>query len=176
MNLLAEPGELTSFSGQDVDPVRELLLLQLATAAVVNAAEVPLFHVEDDVVVLDGNGARSLLLPAWPVTNVATIEVNGTDASGWSWSRTGELRAAGTWPAGLRSITVTYSHGYLNEDMPAEMKAVCLQSADRALANPGRLQSFSDSQVSAVFGGSGTGAQVIELYRTEIEMVRRALR
>lgn len=52
-----------------------------------------------------------------------------------------------------------------------------LQIAARVLVNPQRLNSFSagGGGDTAGFGGGGAGVQVLELYQSEVAMVRRAL-
>ena len=162
-----------------VPPERAQLILDMATAAVINAAEVPIVQVVDDEAVLDGNGSDRILLPNWPVTAVTAVTVDGTvlDPDLWRWSRHGELRRpGGRWPSLPRAVTVTYTHGYPPDQIPAELAAVVLQVAARTVSNPQRLNSFGDGQVTAGYGGGGTGVQVIELYPSEVHMVHRAIR
>lgn len=182
--------ELSAFIDAEVSEQRAELILTMASSAVATAAGVPIGRVEDDTVTLDGNGAPSLLLPAWPVVAVATVAVDGDQLAdgSWSWSRTGELRRhGGVWPSRLRAVDVTYTHGYVlpgdgtdpdDVDLPSDIKGVTLQVAARAALNPGRLNSFTagGGGDAAGFGGGGSGVQVLELYRSEQDLVRRALR
>jgi hypothetical protein len=181
--------DLVDWMGQDVPQSRADLLLQLASSAVVNAAGVPIVETTETITV-DGNGASSMVLPSYPVTNVDQVKVDddALDADGYTWSRTGELRRRGgrVWPARLRAIEVTYTHGYVvpgegvdpaDVTMPDEIQLVTLQAAARAVANPARFNSFGDPVAGNVgFGGGGDGARVIDLVRGEIDLVTRALR
>lgn len=65
-----------------------------------------------DIVELDSVGGNTLILPEYPVSNVTSVVVNGVplDANSYQWSRNGTLR--GSFPDGLRSVVVTYDHGY----------------------------------------------------------------
>jgi len=176
---LAELDHIAELIGTTVPPERAQLILTMATSAVINAAEVPIIQVVDDQAVVDGNGSDRLLLPNWPVTAVTDVTVDGTvlDPDQWRWSRYGELRrTGGRWPLLPRAVTVTYTHGYPPEEIPAELVSVVLQVAARTVSNPQRLNSFGDGQVTAGYGGGGTGVQVIELYASEVAMVHRALR
>jgi hypothetical protein len=171
--------DLEEYIGTTLPPARAELMLELATSAVINAAGVPVVQVVDDVATIDGNGSDRLLLPNWPVTAVSTVTVDGTAlaADRWNWSRYGEIRrTSGRWPFTPGAVQVTYTHGYPEADIPTDLKAIVLQVAARTVANPQRLNSFGDGQVTAGYGGGGTGVQVIELYRTEHELVQRALR
>ncbi len=173
----ATPAELQFFIGADVPTDRAWMMLTLASGAIVATAGVPIAQIDDDEVTIDGNGAPSVLLPSWPVTDVTDVKVAGEAlaADDYSWSRAGELRRThGRWPARLRAIEVTYTHGYA--EVPDEIKAVTLQVAARGISNPQALNTFGDGQVTSGYGGGGTGVQVLTLYRHEEDLVRLALR
>ncbi|SDJ07844.1 hypothetical protein SAMN05444157_1621 [Frankineae bacterium MT45] len=95
----------------------------------------PTLIVEDEQVVLDGDGGKSLFLPSLHVTDVSAVSV--VDSHGVTtdlaigpgldvgWSENGELQRSSypyAWPVGQRNITVTYSGGYV--DVPATLTAV----------------------------------------------------
>lgn len=120
---------------------------------------------EDDAIILDGSGTRVLLLPAWPVTEVASVEVdeeelvNGED---YSWSATGELRKlSGLWPATLRSVSVTYSHGYAQ--VPPAIVGVVASLAARLYDSPVSVKQESIGGYSVTYTGGGATFQAAEL-------------
>jgi len=91
--------------------------------------------------VLDGNGTRVLLLPETPVSDVATVEVDGEelDPDDYQWSADGYLRKLnGTWPTDLRSIEVTYTHGYAT--IPALIVSITAKLAGRMLDVPAAVR------------------------------------
>ena len=175
----ATVAELSHYTDSTVDADRGQLALELASAACENVAKTVdgAIALQTDVEVeVDGNGIAVVHLPLWPVVDVTTVEVDGDEVEDYGWTRRGTLvRQEGKrWPAGQRNIVVTYTYGL--DPVPAEIKAVTLQAASRAVLNPARLNSFSDGQVSVGFGGGGLGTQVLDLLANEAQMVVRAIR
>jgi len=178
--MFATVAELEAFTDATLTTNRAELALEMASAAVENAAKIvhaTIAQLDDEEWTLDGAGTPVLTLPTWPVTAVSTVTVDGTAVENFSWSRNGVLeRDGGVWPAGRRNIVVTATYGFAEGDVPAEIKAVTLQAASRAALNPARLNSFSDGQVSVGFGGGGVGTQVLDLLSGERDIVVRAIR
>lgn len=178
MAMFATVQELEDFTDASFTTGRATLAIELASAACQSAAKSvngTIEQIEDDERTFDGSGTALLTLPAWPVTDVSLIEVDGTEVTNFTWSRNGVLeRTSGYWPKGRQNIVATFTHGFA--DVPTEIKAVTLQAASRAILNPARLNSFSDGQVSVGFGGGGTGTQVLDLLSSERDMVVRAIR
>ncbi len=120
---------------------------------------------EDDEVILDGSGTRVLLLPAWPVTEVASVEVDEealVEGEDFAWSATGELRKlTGLWPATLRSVSVTYSHGY--SPVPAAIVGVVASLAARMYDSPIAVKQESIGGYSVTYAGGGATFQAAEL-------------
>lgn len=85
----------------------------------------PVSLVTDDEVTLDGDGSRTLLLPAAPVIDVESVTVDGTAVDGYRWSPAGVLRRDGRWPD--RPVTVVYSHGH--DPIPDEIQEAVLSMA-----------------------------------------------
>ena len=170
--------ELEDFTDATLTESRALLALDLASAAVENVAkanQASIAELPDEERLIDGSGTSVVNLPTWPVTSVSAVELDGTAVTGFSWSRNGVLeRDSGVWTSGRRNVKVTASYGFAQ--VPAEIKAVTLQAASRAVLNPARLNSFADGQVSVGFGGGGTGTQVLDLLPGERDMVLRAVR
>lgn len=132
-----------------------------------------MLFIEDDTVTLDGNGQESLLLPAAPVTEVSSLELDGEALvldTDYSWSADGFLRRLGNfWPGRLRCIEVVYSHGW--DPVPEDIQEVVIDQAQAIYAvQPGVQQKTVGSQ-SVTFGAqASTGvtaqwAAMVEKYR-----------
>lgn len=88
----------------------------------------PVSLVIDDVVTLDGDGSRVLLLPAAPVVDVTSVKIDGEDVTDHvQWSQAGVLRHPRRWPARLRAVKVTYTHGH--DPVPDEIQEAVLAMA-----------------------------------------------
>lgn len=97
------------------DDATALAALDTATAIIQATTGQTLTEVEDETIVLDGSGTRVLLLPELPVSAVSSVSVDDEelDADEYQWSADGYLkRRAQPWPEDLRSIEITYTHGY----------------------------------------------------------------
>jgi hypothetical protein len=171
----ATVAELANFSDQDAQ-----LALDMASAVVENVAKTvgaTIAELADEERTIDGPGTDVLTLPTWPVTAVDTVEIDGDPVTGFNWSRNGLLqRTRGVWPEGRRNIKVVATYGFADDDVPEEIKAVTLQVALEARTNPSSLNSFSDGQVSAGFGGGGVGAEVLVPTARQREIIIRAIR
>lgn len=152
----ATTDELEDWVQGDVPGATAEQALERASASVVSAAGVPIVEAVNDEVVLDSPGGVELQLPNYPVTAVASVEVDGEDPGYWEWSRTGRLaRTSGWhWPVGLREVTVTYTHGYPDADIPDPIKTVTLAVAARMVANPQSLQQFNEQGASFPVGAN----------------------
>lgn len=135
--------DLENVLGRDLpaDDPAALFALDSATAMVRAIVEQYIEEVEDDVVVLDGSGTRVLMLPETPVSDVSLIEIDGEelDAEDYQWSADGYVRKLnGTWTTDLRSIEVTYSHGYAT--IPALIVSITAKLAARMLDTPAAVR------------------------------------
>ncbi len=100
--------------------------------------------VTGEVVLIDGSGRTSQLLPSnrLPVTTLTLVEEwDGTawqtiDATEYDWSVDGilERRSWRCWTCRDQGLRVTYSHGYTI--LPREVAGVCLSLAGRLYTNP----------------------------------------
>ena len=148
------------------------LALELATAAIqAEAGQLLTPAIETITVAPIGT---IVLLPELPVTAVSTVVVDGVSlaASDYTASTLGVLRRAdGAAWAGL--VTVTYSHGY--GTIPDDLRAVCVQSAARVLANPGGVQGESVGAYSVTYArpGSDSSGGGVLLAADERALVRR---
>lgn len=119
-------------------------------------------------VVLDGDGTRSLLLPAIPVVQVASVRLAGRAdplTAGVDFqvsSRFGILRrTGGTWPDELDAVTVEFTHGF--EPIPDAIAEAVLEHAAAVFrARPG--------VASLAIGGEATtwAAGVTETWSTAV--------
>lgn len=151
---LADPDELAVWLGKPADDLKLLSALRAATRRFRGAVGHPVTLVTDEVVQLDGGGRRSLLLPVWPTTAVASVVLDGellVEHTDYEWSDTGVLRRLGcAWPDRLRCVEVTYSHGWavVPEDI---QEAVIDQARSMFTVVPG-LQSKTVGAQSVTFG------------------------
>lgn len=165
---LTDAAAVEAILGRTGLPVDRLnVLISAASAAFRAETGQTVSLVEDDVVELDSNGASVLLLPAYPVTAVTAVVIDGEPQSvaDFEWSRKGILRRRGGWPAGYRKVIVTYSHGYA--EVPADVAAAVAEAvAVRLNTQPGRtsvtLGAFSASFAA---GATQTWADTIRRYR-----------
>jgi hypothetical protein len=159
-DLLADPNELAVLLGRPADDPLLLARLRAATRRFRGAVGHPVTQVVDDTVVLDGNGRETLLLPVWPTTAVTSVVLDGcdlTEGTDYSWSDAGILRRLGrrVWPDRLRCLTVTYTHGWLWDDLPGDVQEVVLDQAQIMDAVRPGVQSQTVGGQSVTFGAAG---------------------
>lgn len=153
----------------DLDPVAADLALASASAVIRSWTRQTINRVVDDVVTLRVLTEQELVLPQRPVVSVSQIRVNALVLQDWVLSGDRLLRTGGwrrlpgttTYPdPGL--VEVTYTHGY--EEVPDDVRAVCLDLASMTLTNPSGLReserSIDDWRQREVYAletlGSGT--------------------
>lgn len=164
---LATIADLEAVLHRDIDDADTFALaaLEQASAVVENYLGQPVELVEDDEIILDGSGTKVLLLPVFPVTEVTSVIVDEetlVEVDDYEWSVTGELRRKGTWPAALRSVEVTYSHGYAT--VPPVIVAVVAALAGRIYGTPLTVRQESIGSYSVTYSGAGGPAlQAAEL-------------
>lgn len=88
-----------------------------------------------DVVTLDGPGGRELFLPTGKIGSVASIVENGSTVSPVDYVASSDTprmvwRKNGCWTTEYAGITVTYAHGY-TEDEAADWRRAILLMVDR---------------------------------------------
>ena len=89
----------------------------------------------DDVMVLDGEGGRSLTLPTLHVTEVKGLVVDGStiDPVDFDWSESGQIMLrCGQFPDRYRSVRVTVRHGF---DSVSDVTQVVQQVAANAVSS-----------------------------------------
>lgn len=135
--------DLENVVGREIDEndAAALFALDSATAMVRAVIGQYVEEVEDDVVVLDGSGTRVLMLPETPVSDVSLIEIDGEelDADEYQWSADGYVRKLnGTWSTDLRSVEITYTHGYAT--IPPLIVSITAKLAGRMLDVPAAVR------------------------------------
>lgn len=167
---LADIEDLLALIGPGADRGQAEQALRWASARFRGDVRHPVNHVTDDVVWLDGTGTRTVLLPAAPVTDVASVEVNGEVISDFEWSETGVLRRQGCWPDQLRSIKVTYSHGY--DPIPDDIADVVLAHARYAYETIPGLSSMQVGGQTMSWSAAAFDAGVSEAWARTVEAHR----
>jgi hypothetical protein len=154
-SLLADPAELAAKLGRSEDDPKLLYALRAASRRFRGQVGHPVILVADVVVVLDGLGRESLLLPVWPTVAVAEVLLDGVllvEGTDYDWSEAGILRRLGCarWPDRLRCLQVTYSHGWA--DIPEDIQEVVLERAEAGFTIPVGVQSKAVGGQSVTFG------------------------
>ncbi len=171
---LATLQELIDYAQDDVNPTTGTLLLALASQVVRTETQQMITAVTDDTVRLEG-GRELLFLPERPIKSVSAVSglyyattadpfyYDIPDAAAlfgplppgiWVLDAQSHLRlpVGSLWPP---VVEVTYSHGY--DAVPADLKAVCLESAKRQWINPGGYEQFTTGGIRAQFPGVRSG-------------------
>jgi len=168
---LADPETLSVWLGVPPEDRQLQTALQAASDRFRGAVRHPVSLVKQDRVELDGNGTAAVLLPAAPVVEVHTVQLDGNEITDrCSISRDGRLRRRGKlFPDRLGCLQVTYTHGY--EPVPDDIAEVVIDQA-RAMHSmrPGVSQvqtaaeSVSFGQASTV-GVTAQWSNVVAAYR-----------
>lgn len=127
--------------------------------------------VSNDIVLMDGTGTDTILLPQLPVTNVDSVIEDDellTELEDYVLGANGKLRRLPTvtengwststvrrrWNPGVRNIEVQYDHGYAT--LPADLKMVALLIASRAFnESAGNVISETLGQYSVRYSDTG---------------------
>ena len=145
-------------------------LLRDASAAVRRATRQTISLVEDDEIVLAGDGSTLMVLPERPVVAVAGVAVAGRAVTGWTNTSRGLVGL----PWGPGDFTVTYTHGY--DEIPDDVVAVVCALVIRALTLTPGVRSTSntigDYSESVTFAGDVPGADPMALTDAERESLR----
>ncbi|MFJ8863617.1 hypothetical protein ACIRD8_35020 [Streptomyces sp. NPDC102451] len=134
---------------------------------------------ENDERSQNGTGSRKLILPRWPVTDVASVSLTDDDGEDlvfgkdrdYTWSAAGILhRRGGDWPGHQRAIEVTYTAGY--STIPAGLKRLCLRLAAGAWSNPERLTSEALGDHSKAWAADALGMELTDSDRRTVGAYR----
>lgn len=163
---------------------RLALLLQHASAAVRSYTRLTITR-ETSTAALRGVWGPYLELPEWPVVSVASVETGGRQVSGWGFdgvrglnrsrvaaghdashdydaprSRQGAtgLGAGGSWGGPRTTWQVTYTHGWADDDIPADIRAVTEGLAVGALLTPIGIRQESIGSYNVTYAVETLGA------------------
>lgn len=157
----ATAADLAAVKGP-VDDAAAAVALASASAVIRKWARQTISRVVDDTVRLRVLDCDELVLPQRPVVSVSEVAVNGLVLNDWVLSGDRLLRAGGwhrlpgttTYPdPGL--VQVTYTHGF--EEIPDDVRAVCLDLASATLANPSMLRQESIDDYARTFASESLG-------------------
>jgi hypothetical protein len=161
IEFLADPDELSVWLGKPPNDPKLLAALKAATRRFRGAVGHSVDLVANDEVTLDGNGRESLLLPVWPTTAVASVELDGealVEGTDYAWSEAGMLRRLGClyWPDRLRCLDVVYSHGWgpTLDDIPADVQEAVIDQARTMFTVVPGVQSRAVGGQSVTFGAT----------------------
>lgn len=109
-------------------------MLEVASAIVRGAAASPILETTSTVT-LTGWGESLLRLPGLPVTEVATVEVDGVATTDWTLTDSSALWSLCGWGRGVEPVTVevTMTHGLTA--VPAEIRNLVCDLATLGLAS-----------------------------------------
>ncbi|MGY4859511.1 hypothetical protein [Cryobacterium sp. AP23] len=148
---LASVADLATLTGKPATDAKLLLALKRASARFRGAVGHPVSRVSDDVVLLDGDGSRALLLPAAPVIGTTAVEIDGVPITDYRTSAArGILRRPAGWPDDLGNVQVTYSHGY--DQVPGDIEDAVLEQAELQYKVLAGVQQASLGAQSVTFG------------------------
>lgn len=88
-------------------------------------------QVADDAVTIDGPGGRELFLPTGRIVSIASIVENGTTVTSSDYVVSSDIRRMvyrknTCWTSEFAGITVTYTHGYTEEEAADWRRAILL--------------------------------------------------
>ncbi|MEW5658351.1 hypothetical protein ABGT92_23895 [Streptomyces cinereoruber] len=141
----ATVADLAAVTQSELDATAADLALASASAIIRSWTKQTITRVDGDVVTLRVLNERELVLTQRPVVAVSQVRVNSLVLQDWVLSGDRLLRTGGwrrlpgttTYPdPGL--VEVTYTHGY--EQVPDDVRAVCLDLAAMTLTNPRGLR------------------------------------
>ena len=151
----------------DVEALLQLTITGDATkeascaAAIIEATEVIRLYtnqiitqVEDDVLTIDFNYGRKIILPQIPVTEVSEVVEDGTTLTAgedYALGQHGILHQLNrNWKKGIQIIVITYTHGY--SQVPQDIKDICKRIASRIYQ--AGLRSAKTNGISGLSGES----------------------
>lgn len=175
----------------DDEAFRVETLLSLASDLIRDEAQQQL-SLAEEIITIPGTTDEMIKLPQRPVVAVSSVTLDGVPLlEGGDWYRDGNTIVrrrtsvsvlAGTldvlalghgfgWPA--QTLEITYTHGYA--DLPASLKAICLEAAVRVWVNPGSVAQEREGETSTLYhyASSSSDAAGLLLTHAEQQVIRR---
>lgn len=118
--------------------------------------------------VLDSDGSAVLLLPTMHMTDLGSVEAAQVALLGVQWSANGILYWPARFPAGLRMVSATFTHGW--DAAPASVQAVVaavarrMPRAGQAVSSEG-AGGVTRAYVTPSGAFTATEAMVLDRYR-----------
>jgi len=140
------------------------LALDIASDAVEKYIGYPVEEVVDDVISVDGTRNYVFLLPAYPVTDIASITEDGImlDTDEYEYSQFGIVKKLnGLWTNKLNGITITYTHGFT--DVPMSIIGVVLALASRIKDGSSNIKQESMGSYSVTYANPSPVLQAAEV-------------
>jgi len=181
----ATAAELAATVQAPVDAAAAELALASASAVIRKWTRQTITRVADDVARLRVIDCDELVLPQRPVVSVSEVKVNALVLNDWVLSGDRLLRMGGwRYLPGTSSypdpgiVQVTYTHGW--DEVPDDVRAVCLDLAASTVSNPGMLRQESIDDYSRTLAAeslglgalSGTHKEMLGDYRRRIGTAR----
>lgn len=146
-------------------------LLTLASGLIQDVTGQVIARVTDDVLTMPGTPEDRIVLPEKPVISIASIMLDDAplvEGSDWYLDGSTIFRKAafynrdfgilnGPYLLGssfgtpLQTLTITYTHGYAEDDIPATVKAICMEAVVRCFVNPGAVARETVGNTSTVY-------------------------
>lgn len=183
----ASPAQLATLLGLGADGFnaaqteRAQLLLDMATAEIERVTGQTLVDGVADLV-LTGAGACKLVLPRWPVTEVASVAEVDADTGAetalvhrvdYTWTWEGILtRVGGVWPRHDGGVHAVIRAGF--DPISMDVVRVCLAMCQRAWPNPklAAEERLGDHSIKYAAGGVEPTASERETLRTYVAKTR----
>lgn len=169
---LADPATLAVWLRVPADDALLLVSLMAASNRFRGAVGHEVSLVENEQVTLDGNGREALLLPVWPTIAVSEVLLDGeelVEGTDYDWSEAGVLRRLGCqfWPARLRCIKVTYSHGWA--EIPSDISEAVIEQARAGYGGQPGLKSKAVGGQSVTWetGVTSQWSQAVERHQVQ---------
>lgn len=155
----------------DAEEARADTLLTLASTLIQEVVKQKIALIEGDVLTMPGTVEDRIALPERPVVSVDSVmldEVALTEGSDWYLDGATIYRRAvvfnpqlglidGPFLLGsgfgtpLQTLTITYTHGYDDDEIPGTVKAICLEAVVRCFVNPGAVARETVGNTSTVY-------------------------
>ncbi|MFD5795601.1 hypothetical protein ACFWIO_19085 [Streptomyces diastatochromogenes] len=158
----ATAAELAAAMQAPVDAAAADLALASASAVIRKWTRQTITRVADDVAQLRVIDCDELVLPQRPVESVSEVKVHALVLNDWVLSGDRLLRTGGwRYLPGTSSypdpgiVQVTYTHGW--DEIPDDVRAVCLDLAASTLANPAMLRQEAIDDYTRTFAAESLG-------------------
>lgn len=194
MTAFATDDDLASRLGitmTDPQKTRATALLDLSSGLIRDVARQEISLHEDDELTMPGTRSDRITLPERPVVSIASVTLDGSPlAEGTDWYLRDNtiyrlahpavfplsghydrrLRGFG-WPR--KTLVITYTHGYADDDLPQLVKTTALEAAVRVWSNPEGLLSERVGDTEVTFASYREPSRGLLLTEDERKQIRR---